>query len=100
MPGKAKYWEHFELNGDIAMFKIKGCKGHKVSGRKVQKPVEAKKPKIGRSNIFFKNIFVVLITVISCQHASFGNDMSDDNTPFTDKLHHFVLKKIKMAHDM
>ena len=43
MPGKAKYWEHFEVNGDIAMGKIKGCKGHKVSGWRA--------PKIGRSTI-------------------------------------------------
>ena len=68
MPGKAKYWEHSEVNGDIVMCQIKGCKGHKVSGRRVQKPVEAKKPKIGRSNFSF-NIFVVPITVISFQHT-------------------------------
>ena len=66
MPGKAKYWEHFEVNGDIAMCKIKGCKGHKVSGRRAQKPVEAKKPKIGRSNIiFFFYIFLLFQSLSS-----------------------------------
>ena len=43
MPGKAKYWKYFEVNGDIAKCKIQGCKGHKVSGRRTKKPVEAKK---------------------------------------------------------
>ena len=38
MPGKAKYWEHFEVNGDITICKIEGCKGPRVSVRRAQKP--------------------------------------------------------------
>ena len=51
MPGKAKYWEHFEVNGDIAISKIESCKGPRVSVRRAQKPGDAKKPRRGRSNI-------------------------------------------------
>jgi hypothetical protein len=41
MPGKAKYWEHFEVNGDIAMCKIKGCKGHKKKKKKKKLFIQA-----------------------------------------------------------
>ena len=48
MHGKAKYWEHFEVSSDIAICKIGGCKSSRVSGRRAQKPGEAKKPRIGK----------------------------------------------------
>ena len=58
MPSKAKYWQHYEVNGDIAICKIQGCKSPRVSVRRAQKPGEDKKPRIGRSYICLNFLYL------------------------------------------